>query len=188
MRPNAFFVPETKDINSLLEEMRIRKSHLAVIMDEYGGTEGIVTIEDILEEIVGDIQDEYDKPLERLVTKEADGTFIIDAKLGLHDFVDEVGVGLPEEDGVETVGGLLYQVLGRVPEIGETVNIQPVEEPQNGDYHNNNDEVTDVQLKVLEIEENRIGRVHVCLIRKEGGTCPVDIPDLKPKDEEADEQ
>lgn len=175
MRTDVFFVPESKGINSLLEEMRVRKSHIAVIMDEYGGTEGLVTIEDILEEIVGDIQDESDKPLERLVSKEADGTFIVEARLGLHDFVDEVGIGLPEEDGVETVGGLLYKVLGRVPEVGEIVTVAPVKLEKYEGYINDESEVVEVQLKVLEVEENRIGRVHVCLLRGEGGQCPADV-------------
>jgi len=188
MRSNVFFVPETKDLASLLEEMRIRKSHLAVIVDEYGGTEGLVTIEDILEEIVGDIQDEYDKPLERLVIKKPDGTFIIDAKLGLHDFIDEVGIGLPEEAGVETVGGLLYQVLGRVPEVGESITIDPVLDEKNGDYKNGHDEIIKVRLKVLEIDENRIGRVHVCLIKEDDDICSDDTAFEISNDGEVNEQ
>ncbi len=168
MRSNAFFVPETKDLSSMLEEMRARKAHLAIVIDEYGGTEGLVTIEDILEEIVGDIQDEYYKPLERLVTRNKDGSFIIDAKLGLHDFDDEVGVVLPEEDGVETVGGLLYQVLGRVPEIGESVQIEPVLHEDDEDFENGSPDVNKVILTVLEIDDNRIGRVRVNLEYAEG--------------------
>jgi len=163
IRTTAFFVPETKDLSSLLEEMRARKAHLAIVLDEYGGTKGLVTIEDVLEEIVGDIQDEYDKPLERLVTKNKDGSYIIDAKLGLHDFDDEVGAELPEEDGVETVGGLLYQVLGRVPNVGETVQIDPVTTEQNGEYENGEPEISKVNLTILEVEDNRIGRVRVNL-------------------------
>jgi CBS domain containing-hemolysin-like protein len=144
--------------------MQRRKQHLAIVMDEYGGTAGLVTIEDILEEIVGDIQDEYDKPLERLVTREADGTFIIDAKLGLHDFDDEVGVELPGEDGVETLGGLLYQVLGRVPEVGDVVEIAPVKPTdEDEEIMNGERKVGTVLFTVLEVEENRIGRVRVKL-------------------------
>jgi len=164
MRPDVIFVPGTKDLSSLLEEMQLRKQHLAIVMDEYGGTAGLVTIEDILEEIVGDIQDEYDKPLERLVTREADGTFIVDAKLGLHDFDDEVGVELPGEDGVETLGGLLYQVLGRVPEVGDIVRIAPIKSPDDyDDIMNGELEIGTVHFTVLEVEDNRIGRVHVKL-------------------------
>jgi len=163
IRPNVFFIPETKDISSLLEEMRARKAHLAIVMDEYGGTEGLVTIEDILEEIVGDIQDEYDKPLERLVIRQKDGSFIVDAKLGLHDFDDEIGVELPEDDGVETVGGLLYQVLGRIPKVDEEITVIPVKIEKDGEFENGKPEVSLVRIKVLEVEENRIGRVHVRL-------------------------
>lgn len=163
MRPHVHFVPGTKDLTSLLEEMRRRKAHLAIVMDEYGGTAGLVTIEDILEEIVGDIQDEYDKPLERLVTKNEDGTFIVDGKLGLHDFVDEVGVRLPEPDGVETVGGLLYQVLGRVPEINEHLEVIPVPDDDNDEFVTNEPDIGLVKFTVMEVEENRIGDVHVCL-------------------------
>ncbi len=169
IRPNVLFVPGTKDLSSLLEEMQMKKVHLAIVMDEYGGTAGLVTIEDILEEIVGDIQDEYDKPLERLVEREKDGTFTVDAKLGLHDFDDEIGVALPEYDGVETVGGLLYQVLGRVPKVEETISIPPVREERNGEIMNGEPEVEMVRLKVLEVEENRIGRVHVTLERGPAG-------------------
>ena len=166
IRPNVFFVPGTKDISDLLEEMQARKVHLVVVMDEYGGTAGLLTIEDILEEIVGDIQDEYDKPLERLVEKEEDGTYTVDAILGLHDFVDEIGVELPAPDGVETVGGLLYQVLGRVPEVGESVPIRPLATERDGEYINGERDVDLVRFKVLEVEDNRIGKVHV---RLEGG-------------------
>ncbi len=165
IRPNVFFVPGTKDLSSLLEEMQALKAHLAIVMDEYGGTAGLVTIEDILEEIVGDIQDEYDKPLERLVTKNDDGTFVVHAKLGLHDFDDEVGVELPEFDGVETLGGLLYQVLGRVPRIGETIPIKAVSRETNGEHLEDPSSVALVKFKILELEDNRIGRVHVRLER-----------------------
>jgi len=165
IRPNVFFVPGTKDLSSLLEEMQALKAHLAIVMDEYGGTAGLITIEDILEEIVGDIQDEYDKPFERLVTKNDDGTFVVHAKLGLHDFDDEVGVELPEFDGVETLGGLLYQVLGRVPRIGETIPIKAVSRETNGEHVEDPSAVALVKFKILELEDNRIGRVHVRLER-----------------------
>ncbi len=169
VRPDPLFVPGTKDLTSLLEEMRIRKAHLAIVLDEYGGTAGLVTIEDILEEIVGDIQDEYDKPLERLVEKRADGTFVVSAKLGLHDFDDEIGVELPEHDGIETVGGLLYQVLGRIPEVGEEIPIKPDHSRENGDYVTDDPEYSLVTFKVLEVDDNRIGRVEVSLEEAEAG-------------------
>ncbi|MCX6646026.1 MAG: hemolysin family protein [bacterium] len=163
VRPNTLFVPGTKDLTSLLEEMRLRKAHFAIVMDEYGGTDGLITIEDILEEIVGDIQDEYDKPLERLVEKCDDGTFIIDSKLALHDFDDEIGVELPDYDGIETVGGLLYQILGRIPEVGEEIPITPIPKNGNGDFVTDDPIYGLITFKVLEVEENRIGRVKVSL-------------------------
>jgi CBS domain containing-hemolysin-like protein len=162
VRSNVFFVPATKDLSSLLEEMQIRKAHLAIVVDEYGGTAGMVTIEDILEEIVGEIQDEYDKPIERLVSKSPDGTYIVDARLGLHDFDDEIGVVLPEQDGVETVGGLLSQVLGRVPEVGEVISVVPQAEEKNGQWTDSKKKISLVMFKVLEVEDNRIGHVQVC--------------------------
>lgn len=163
IRRDAFFVPGTKDLSSLLEEMQARKAHMAIVMDEYGGTAGLVTIEDILEEIVGEIQDEYDRPVEQLVVKSEDGTYIMDARLGLHDFDDEVGVELPAPEGVETVGGLLYQVMGRIPEVGETVSVKPVQPDKDGEIAGEVPPVTLVTFKVLEVEENRIGKVQVTL-------------------------
>jgi CBS domain containing-hemolysin-like protein len=163
IRPDVFFVPGTKDLSSLLEEMQAKKAHMAIVMDEYGGTAGLVTIEDILEEIVGEIQDEYDRPLDKLVTRGPDGSLIVDAKLGLHDFDDELGVELPAPEGVETLGGLLYQVLGRVPEIGEIIPVRPILH-RDGEYPESASTTSIVQFKVLEVDANRIGRVQVRLI------------------------
>ena len=164
VRPDVFFVPGTKDLGSLLEEMQARKAHMAVVMDEYGGTAGLVTIEDILEEIVGEIQDEYDRPLDRLVSRNADGSFTVDARLGLHDFDDEIGVEMPAPEGVETVGGLLYQVLGRVPHVGEVIPVKPVAGEKSEELVNGAPGATMVQFKVMEVHKNRIGRVQVCLL------------------------
>ena len=174
IRTDVFFVPGTKDLSSLLEEMQARKAHMAIVMDEYGGTAGLVTIEDILEEIVGEIQDEYDESPEVLVKKGADGTFLVDARLGLHDFDDEIGVTLPAPEGVETVGGLLYQVIGKVPEVGELISVKPVVENK-GEFGDGKSEVKTVLFKVMEVDENRIGRVEVRLCTDnniEGEPCP----------------
>ncbi len=112
MRP-ATFVPESKPVDDLLSEMQAARTHLVIVVDEYGGTGGLVTIEDILEEIVGEITDEYDverPPVERL----DDGTVRVTARLPVEDLGELFDVELPADE-VETVGGLLAQALGRVP-------------------------------------------------------------------------
>jgi CBS domain containing-hemolysin-like protein len=114
-----FYVPESKKIDDLLREFQQRGTHIAIVGDEYGGTAGLVTIEDILEEIVGEIQDEHDTE-EPPYVEAADGTLEVDARMNLDDFSDAVGVPLAGE-GFETVGGLVYTLLGRVPEVGEEV-------------------------------------------------------------------
>ncbi|MFF7211463.1 hemolysin family protein [Streptomyces sp. NPDC008238] len=112
MRP-AFFVPDTKNAGDLLREMQRERNHVAVVIDEYGGTAGIVTIEDILEEIVGEITDEYDRELPPVVEL-GGGRHRVTSRLDLGDLGELYGVDLDDED-VETVGGLLAKTLGRVP-------------------------------------------------------------------------
>lgn len=163
IRADIFFVPGTKDLSSLLEEMQARKAHMAIVTDEYGGTAGLVTIEDILEEIVGEIQDEYDHPSSQLVVKNPDGSLTIDASLGLHDFDDEVGIKLPAPEGVETIGGLLYSVLGKIPSPNETIEVKPI--PDKSDDYGNSDHLkTTVLFKILTVEKNRIRRVQVNIL------------------------
>ncbi|MEU1803251.1 hemolysin family protein [Streptomyces sp. NPDC019937] len=144
MRPAAF-VPDTKNAGDLLREMQQERNHVAVVIDEYGGTAGIVTIEDILEEIVGEITDEYDRelpPVEDL----GDGTHRVTARLGLGDLGELYGTALEDED-VETVGGLLAKSLGRVPIAGATAQ---VDIPEGG---------TDPALKALRLTaESPAGR------------------------------
>jgi len=120
MRP-ATFVPESKPIDELLREMQAQQIHLAIVIDEYGGTAGLVTIEDILEEIVGEIADEYDKeqpPVEWL----GEGRARVTARLGVEELEELFGVSIEAED-VETVGGLLAQRLGRVPIAGSVATV-----------------------------------------------------------------
>jgi len=121
MRP-ATFVPESKPVSVLLQEMQARQIHLAIVIDEYGGTAGLVTIEDILEEIVGEITDEYDNeqpPVEWL----ADGSARVTARLSATELGELFGINLEDED-VETVAGLLAHALGRVPIAGSTAAIR----------------------------------------------------------------
>jgi CBS domain containing-hemolysin-like protein len=114
-----FFVPETKRINDLLNELRSKNYHLAVIVDEYGGTSGIVTIEDIIEEIIGEIRDEHDVEEELFVPQE-DGSEIVKARVGLDDFEDRFGISVPR-DGYDTLGGFIIHLLGKVPRKGEEI-------------------------------------------------------------------
>ena len=116
MRPAAF-VPDTKNAGDLLREMQQDRNHVAVVIDEYGGTAGIVTIEDILEEIVGEITDEYDRelpPVEEL----GDDRYRVTARLDIGDLGELYGLEEYDDEDVETVGGLLAKALGRVPIAG----------------------------------------------------------------------
>jgi CBS domain containing-hemolysin-like protein len=116
------YVPESKPVDELLREMQAKRTHMAIVIDEYGGTAGIVTIEDILEEIVGEITDEYDierAPIERI---DAD-TARVSARLAVEDLAELFDVELPDRDDVETIGGLLAEALGRVPIPGATVDV-----------------------------------------------------------------
>ncbi|MEZ4484717.1 MAG: hemolysin family protein [Syntrophotaleaceae bacterium] len=115
-----FFVPETKKIEELLKEFRGRRIHMAIAIDEYGGTSGLVTIEDLLEEIVGDIQDEYDLEEEWLI-EEPDGSALVDCRLNIEDFADHFKVSIPKVK-FDTVGGWLVDLLGRVPLQDEQLN------------------------------------------------------------------
>ena len=112
MRP-AFFVPETKKIIDLLKEFQMQKVHMAIVVDEYGGTAGLVTIEDLLEELVGEIQDEYDNERERLVTLN-DHTISVDAHINIEEVEEFFDCEIPKED-YETIGGLLFHLFERIP-------------------------------------------------------------------------
>jgi CBS domain containing-hemolysin-like protein len=121
MRP-ATFVPESKPVDELLREMQSMQVHVSVVIDEYGGTAGLVTIEDILEEIVGEITDEYDREAPRIEELD-DGAVRVSVRLPVDDVEEMYGVTFDLED-VETVGGLLASALGRVPIPGATVTLQ----------------------------------------------------------------
>ena len=124
MLREPYFIPETKKIDELLKEMQKSKIHLAIAVDEYGGTAGIVTIEDLLEEIVGEIFDEYDKmniPIRRL----DDDTLIIDGMVPIDEINTLLGVRIPE-DGFETIGGFMLDQFGRIPQEGERISFDGV--------------------------------------------------------------
>ncbi len=117
-----FFVPETKSIRTLLQEFRSRKLHIAIALDEYGGTAGLITIEDVLEEIVGDIEDEHDAPQEEDIRAVGDKVYELTGRALLED-LRELGVNL-ESDEVDTIGGYLCMEAGNVPANGESFTLQ----------------------------------------------------------------
>lgn len=124
VRP-PYYVPETTKISVVFKELRSRKSHMAVVLDEYGGTAGILTLEDIIEEIIGDIMDEYDNE-EVWIVPNQDGSLTVDARLDVEDLEDYLGVDLPEGK-FESVGGLIISLLGRVPAKGEKIVVGGIE-------------------------------------------------------------
>jgi CBS domain containing-hemolysin-like protein len=113
----AFFVPESKFISELLAEFKVRRQHLAIVVDEYGGTAGIVTLEDVIEELVGDIRDEFDID-EELVRRLDRDTAVISARVRIEELNEMLGLELPEDEA-DTLGGLLYHEIGRVPRVGD---------------------------------------------------------------------
>jgi CBS domain containing-hemolysin-like protein len=141
MRPAAF-VPETKRVADLLREFQQRRFQLAIVVDEYGGTAGLVTIEDLLEEIVGEIRDEYDVESEPIV-EEGGGRFVFSGKVNIDELAQRLHVGI-EREGFETVGGYLMHHIGRVPAVGEKF------------------EFDGLSVEVLDAERRRINRVRVC--------------------------
>jgi putative hemolysin len=140
MRP-AYFVPETKPVADLLREFQRKRVQIAIVVDEYGGTAGLVTLEDLLEEIVGEIRDEYDEESEPVVDL-GEGVFVFSGKVAIDELADRLGVEIARE-GFETVGGYLLARLGRVPAVGETL------------------EVDALAVEVLEAERRRVTKVRV---------------------------
>jgi CBS domain containing-hemolysin-like protein len=144
----AYFVPESKRVSELLKEMQRRQAQMAIVVDEYGGTAGLVTVEDLLEEIVGEIRDEYDVESETVV-EEQNGTFVFSGKVSVDEVMDRLGVQI-EREGFETVGGFLLSHLGRMPYVGERFDVDGLE------------------VEVLEVERRRITKVR--LRRREPAT------------------
>jgi putative hemolysin len=137
----AYFVPASKRVSELLKELQRKQAHMAIVVDEYGGTAGLVTVEDLLEEIVGEIRDEYDVEADT-VTDEGHGTFVFSGKVSVDEVADRLGVRI-EREGFETVGGYLLAHLGRMPYMGEKF------------------EVDDLEAEVLEVERRRINKVRL---------------------------
>ncbi|HEX9091628.1 MAG TPA: hemolysin family protein [Anaerolineales bacterium] len=121
LRPAAF-VPEAKKVDELLEEMQSGHVHMAMVVDEYGGIAGLVTLEDIFEEIVGEIQDEYDQSEEAPYVQMGEGEYVFQGRVDLRDFNEIMGTQLPTEE-TETLGGFIYEQVGRVPTSGESLQV-----------------------------------------------------------------
>jgi len=143
MRP-ALFVPESQSVDDLLHELQRRKVHMAVVLDEYGGTAGLVTIEDLLEEIVGEIQDEFDEE-EPMKVEIGPGEVILDGRADIDDLTELVDPALELEDDEEydTLGGFVYHRIGRVPVVGDAVVIEPF------------------VITVIKVSGRRVGKVRV---------------------------
>jgi len=143
---NVTFVPETKDLASLLREFQAQRVHIAIVLDEYGGTAGLVTFEDILEELVGEITDEHEKPPAPPIRHIDAKTVDIDARVRVEELNEALDVALPEDEAYDTVGGYVFSKLGRIPVAGEEL----VE--------------GQVKIEVLEADERSIHRLRVHLL------------------------
>lgn len=136
-----YFIPETKNLEELLQDFKRRRIHLAIVIDEYGGTSGLITIEDLLEQIVGDIQDEYDKE-EALFTVNQDGSITADARMPVEELEEYFGVVI-ERDQFDSVGGLIFHLTGKIPSIGDVIDCD------------------DLQLTVIDADERKIITVSI---------------------------
>ena len=147
----AYYVPATKTLVELLEEFRNKQNHMAIILDEYGGTLGIITIEDLLEEIVGEIRDEFDQEEEN-IQQIKETLYDIKGETGIEDLNEEIGIDIPLSEEYETVAGFIQSELGRVAELNDQI--------KKDNYI----------LKVLEIDNKRIDKVRVILPKDKGVT------------------
>ncbi len=118
----VLFIPESKPVRQLLREFQAQKVHIAAVLDEYGGTAGLVTIEDILEELVGEIRDEYDPTAPAELKRIDDRTVEVDARMRIDDLNDELDVELPEDGDYESIGGFVFSRMGKIPKVGERCN------------------------------------------------------------------
>jgi putative hemolysin len=147
VRP-AIFTPETKKVDELLKEMQKRRMHMVIVIDEYGGTAGVVTIEDILEEIVGEIRDEYDQAEEPMTQTVNESEWVIDARANLDDINELLQTNMPTEE-TDTLGGFVYSQLGKVPLPGDEIHFE------------------NLVLKVMSIAGRRIGKIRVQRLKPE---------------------
>ncbi|MBR5516722.1 MAG: HlyC/CorC family transporter [Firmicutes bacterium] len=145
----AYFVPDTKNIDSLFIELQKTKQQIAILIDEYGGFSGIVTVEDIIEQVMGNIDDEYDEE-EEIIDKVDDNLYLVDGDVSIDDLDEELGIELVSENS-ETIGGFIIDILGEIPDehdVGRVV------------------EFEDYKFKIMSIEERRIKRVKIYMPEK----------------------
>ena len=148
----AHFIPETRNINLLFKEMQSKKIHMAIVVDEYGQTAGLVTMEDILEEIVGNILDEYDEEEEKMIEQQEDGSYLIHGMAGLNDVADQLGISF-EEENYDTLNGFLTAQIDRITKKGDVIDIF----------------YAGYEFKVLQIENKTIRQVNVRKIEENIG-------------------
>jgi putative hemolysin len=147
---SVFYTPETKRVSQLLQEFRTKQMHMAIVVDEYGGTEGVVTIEDILEEIVGEIADEYDIDEELLYTTQpGGGSWIVDARMTILDAEDTFNIHIPQEGEYDTIGGYIFHKVGSIPHKGLRI------------HHE------DFDLEILSSTERSVEKVRITSRQKE---------------------
>jgi putative hemolysin len=154
----AMFVPETKTVRDLFGQFKQANVHIAIVLDEYGGTAGLVTIEDILEEIVGDIRDEYEKKADKKpgITQLGENTWEVAARVYVDDFNDELKVELPDEEDYDTVGGFVFATLGRIPDTGETF------------------EYDGLRFTIIDAEKTRVNTLRVEMLKHDEVGVPAD--------------
>lgn len=146
LRP-VVFVPESKRLNVLLQEFRLNRNHMAIVVDEYGGVAGLVTIEDVLEQIVGEIEDEYDVEEDTSIKQHEDGTYMVKAITPLDDFNSHFEVNM-QSDEFDTIGGVVLHALGHLPKRGEEVSL------------------SGLRFKVLHADNRRIRLLQVMRLEK----------------------
>jgi len=144
-----FFIPESKPLDDLLREFKARKVHMAIVLDEYGGTAGLVTIEDVIEEIVGDITDEYDRAEPIVMRRIDENTAEVDGRMYVDDLNDALELNLPEDEDYDTVAGLVFSRLGYIPTPGETLQVDGAE------------------FTVLAADERRITKLKVSKVQRQ---------------------
>jgi gliding motility-associated protein GldE len=149
----ALFIPATKKLDDLLRDFQHEKTHIAIVVDEYGGTEGLVTLDDILEEIVGDIGDEYDDQEEKLYTRFKNGVYIFDAKIDLDDLDEILNTSISsDDDEFETLGGLVYHLTERIPNVGERMIYKNLEMTV---HSVKNNRVKKLRIKIMPSEKTK---------------------------------
>ena len=137
-----YFVPETKPIDKLLEEFKVKKTNIAIVVDEWGGTSGIITLEDVVEEVMGELSDPFDEE-EYEIIKNKDGTVIVDGSIKIYDLLENFDMNFPQEREYDTLAGFILDLTGNIPDKGHSV-----------DFEN-------YQFKVVNIESNRIDKIQI---------------------------